>query len=310
VSGRCRGGAWGRVRCECGVDDPRVGLGEDDGDPSALVGQLVALAAVDPLDEACLRVAVRRLPGGRCSWGSGRRRVRAGCGWSARWRGARSGRARSPREEPRSTGSGVVTISVFSSESSSLRSSCRNWARRRLTDDPRRPRLSDALQASDLLALGLGRYQDPQPAANVDRPPYSEAQFKTLKHRPGLPARFTSIVEGRACCRQFFPWYNEHHHQSGIGLMIPSTVQPGLPAQTHTARAAVLDVAYAATPNGSSVGRHHRPRYRRARGSTNPTDTQEGSLNRVPSVSPSLTGSGESEVSTVKLAGSYGDRRP
>jgi putative transposase len=38
--------------------------------------------------------------------------------------------------------------------------------------------------------------------------PYSEANFKTLKYRPGFPARFTSILEARAFCRQFFPWYN------------------------------------------------------------------------------------------------------
>jgi hypothetical protein len=33
---------------EGGVDDPRVGLGEEDGDPPALVGQLVALGAGTP----------------------------------------------------------------------------------------------------------------------------------------------------------------------------------------------------------------------------------------------------------------------
>src|SRR6185437_6929842 len=37
---------------EGGVDDPGVGLGEEEGDPSALVGQLVALAFGDPVDEA------------------------------------------------------------------------------------------------------------------------------------------------------------------------------------------------------------------------------------------------------------------
>jgi putative transposase len=86
-----------------------------------------------------------------------------------------------------------------------------------------------------------------RPYTSTDNP-YSEAQFKTLKYRPGFPARFTSILEARAFCREFFPWYNERHRHSGIGLMTPSTVHHGLAEQTHTARAVVLDAAYAATP--------------------------------------------------------------
>jgi putative transposase len=77
---------------------------------------------------------------------------------------------------------------------------------------------------------------------------YSEAQFKTLKYRPGFPARFDSILHARSFCRQFFPWYNEQHRHSGIGLMTPATVHHGLAEQTQTARAGVLDAAYAATP--------------------------------------------------------------
>ena len=36
-----------------------------------------------------------------------------------------------------------------------------------------------------------------RPYTSTDNP-YSEAQFKTLKYRPGFPARFTSILEARA----------------------------------------------------------------------------------------------------------------
>jgi len=86
-----------------------------------------------------------------------------------------------------------------------------------------------------------------RPYTSTDNP-YSEAQFKTLKYRPGFPARFDSILHARAFCRQFFPWYNEHHRHSGIGLMTPSTVHHGLAEQTHTARAAVLDAAFAINP--------------------------------------------------------------
>jgi putative transposase len=78
--------------------------------------------------------------------------------------------------------------------------------------------------------------------------PYSEAQFKTLKYRPGFPARFDSIEHARAFCRQFFDYYNHHHRHSGIGLMTPATVHHGHAHETHAARSHVLDAAYAATP--------------------------------------------------------------
>jgi len=86
-----------------------------------------------------------------------------------------------------------------------------------------------------------------RPYTSTDNP-YSEAQFKTLKYRPGFPARFDSIEQARAFCRSFFDWYNHHHRHSGIGLMTPATVHHGQAEQTHAARRAVLDAAYAATP--------------------------------------------------------------
>jgi len=78
--------------------------------------------------------------------------------------------------------------------------------------------------------------------------PYSEAHFKTLKYRPGFPARFGSIEDARAFCRRFFGWYNEEHRHSGIGLMTPATVHAGRAPDVQTARAAVLAEAYANHP--------------------------------------------------------------
>ena len=75
-----------------------------------------------------------------------------------------------------------------------------------------------------------------RPYTSTDNP-YSEAQFKTLKYRPGFPARFDSIEHARAFCREFFGWYNHQHRHSGIGLMTPATVHHGHAEQTHTARA-------------------------------------------------------------------------
>ena len=86
-----------------------------------------------------------------------------------------------------------------------------------------------------------------RPYTSTDNP-YSEAQFKTLKYRPGFPARFDSIEQARAFCRSFFDCYNHLHRHSGIGLMTPATVHHGQAEQTHAARRAVLDAAYAATP--------------------------------------------------------------
>jgi putative transposase len=86
-----------------------------------------------------------------------------------------------------------------------------------------------------------------RPYTSTDNP-YSESTFKTLKYRPGFPARFANIIEAREFCRAFFDWYNHQHRHSGIGLMTPATVHHGHAEQTHAARATVLDAAYAATP--------------------------------------------------------------
>jgi len=86
-----------------------------------------------------------------------------------------------------------------------------------------------------------------RPYTSTDNP-YSEAQFKTLKYRPGFPRRFDSIVHARAFCRQFFDWYNHAHRHSGIGLMTPAAVHHGRAEAVHADRARVLAAAYAATP--------------------------------------------------------------
>lgn len=78
--------------------------------------------------------------------------------------------------------------------------------------------------------------------------PYSEAHFKTLKYRPAFPARFGSIEEARAFCREFFSWYNHEHRHSGIGLMAPADVHHGRAEEIHEGRARVLEAAYARTP--------------------------------------------------------------
>jgi putative transposase len=81
-----------------------------------------------------------------------------------------------------------------------------------------------------------------------DDNPYSESQFKTLKHHPTFPDRFGSLQDARSFCQRFFGWYNLEHRHSGIGLLTPADVHYGRAEQITIARARVLDAAYQAHP--------------------------------------------------------------
>ncbi len=81
-----------------------------------------------------------------------------------------------------------------------------------------------------------------------DDNPYSESQFKTLKHHPTFPDRFGSIHDARSFCQGFFGWYNDQHYHSGIALLTPADVHYGRAAQIINARRVVLDSAFAAHP--------------------------------------------------------------
>jgi putative transposase len=81
-----------------------------------------------------------------------------------------------------------------------------------------------------------------------DDNPYSEAQFKTLKYRPDFPGQFSSIEAARAHCQVFFPWYNDEHRHTGLGLHTPADVHYGTAEAVRDKRATVLDDAYRAHP--------------------------------------------------------------
>jgi putative transposase len=81
-----------------------------------------------------------------------------------------------------------------------------------------------------------------------DDNPYSESQFKTFKHHPTFPERFGSIQDARGFCQDFFGWYNAEHRHSGIGLLTPADVHYGRAEAVTSARAVVLEGAYAAHP--------------------------------------------------------------
>ena len=78
--------------------------------------------------------------------------------------------------------------------------------------------------------------------------PYSEAQFKTMKYRPGYPDRFGSIQDARTWARLFFHWYNHEHHHSGLALLTPATVHYGQAQAVIDRRQKVLQAAYVAHP--------------------------------------------------------------
>jgi putative transposase len=78
--------------------------------------------------------------------------------------------------------------------------------------------------------------------------PYSEAQFKTLKYRPGFPERFGSIAHARAVSGDLFQGYNHAHHHSALGLLTPADVHYGRAETTRAQRATVLTHAYAQHP--------------------------------------------------------------
>ncbi len=97
-----------------------------------------------------------------------------------------------------------------------------------------------------LADLGIAKSHS-RPHVSNDNP-YSEAQFKTLKYRPGFPARFGSLEDARAFCREFFSWYNEDHRHAGIGLLTPAIVHTGRAPDVQAARAVTLADAYAIHP--------------------------------------------------------------
>ena len=97
-----------------------------------------------------------------------------------------------------------------------------------------------------LADLGIGKSHY-RPHVSDDNP-YSEAQFKTLKYRPGFPERFGSIEDARAFCADFFAWYNTCHRHSGIAMFTPADVHHGRTDRLLEARAGVLAGAYAAHP--------------------------------------------------------------
>jgi putative transposase len=97
-----------------------------------------------------------------------------------------------------------------------------------------------------------------RPSVSNDNP-FSEAQFRTMKYRPGYPTRFGSLLDARAWARDFFQWYNFKHHHSGIGLLTPADVHYGRAPEVQLARQTVLERVYQQHPERFVRGLPHPP---------------------------------------------------
>ena len=78
--------------------------------------------------------------------------------------------------------------------------------------------------------------------------PYSESQFKTMKYRPEFPERFGSYQDARGFCGEFFSWYNQEHHHSGLGYLTPFEVHFRKADEQREKRALVLRGAFEKNP--------------------------------------------------------------
>lgn len=111
-----------------------------------------------------------------------------------------------------------------------------------------------ARSVAELLTdLGVAKSHS-RPRVSNDNP-FIEAHFKTLKYRPDYPARFNSITEASAWCRNFFTWYNETHYHSAIGYLRPADFHDGQHGLILERRQITLDHAAAAHPERFT----HRP---------------------------------------------------
>lgn len=100
--------------------------------------------------------------------------------------------------------------------------------------------------------LGVERSYS-RPRVSNDNP-HSESMFHTTKYQPDYPGRFRDLRHARRWCEDFFAWYNEQHHHSGLALFTPADVYFGRVETVAALREAALATAYAAHPERFVAG--------------------------------------------------------
>lgn len=103
-------------------------------------------------------------------------------------------------------------------------------------------------KSMSLLMSDLGVHESHSRPHVADDNPYSEAQFRTMKYSPDYPDRFGSLMDARAWCERFFPWYNQEHHHTSLHLLTPADVHYGRAQAKLAHRQLVRERAYAAHP--------------------------------------------------------------
>ena len=111
----------------------------------------------------------------------------------------------------------------------------------------RGPSMKSKAVAFLLADLGITKTHS-RPHVSDDNP-YSESHFKTLKYRPDFPERFGCAEDARGFSEDFFRWYNDEHHHTGLGLLTPADVHFGRAEQRHADRTQVLEAAHRLHPD-------------------------------------------------------------
>jgi putative transposase len=86
----------------------------------------------------------------------------------------------------------------------------------------------------------------------------TSCRTKTLKYRPDFPGRFASIEAARQHGQIFFPWYNDEHRHTALGLHTPADVHYGTAEAIRDKRSTVLTDAYTTHPE-RFVRKHPEP---------------------------------------------------
>ena len=101
--------------------------------------------------------------------------------------------------------------------------------------------------------LGVERSYS-RPRVSNDNP-FSESHFRTAKYQPDYPGCFRDLAHARVWCNDFFRWYNDQHHHTGLELFTPRDVFFGNIEKIAARREKALHDAYEPTRSASLKGR-------------------------------------------------------
>ena len=110
-------------------------------------------------------------------------------------------------------------------------------------------------RGSPMTATGfLEALQDRKVTCSHSRPrvsndnAFSESQFKTAKYQPDYPRRFCDAAHARVWCADYFEWYNQAHHHSGLAGFTPEQVFTGAFQEVAVRKQTALDGMYTQHP--------------------------------------------------------------